>query len=81
MSVTRVRVLKWQTPSRAIGLSTADGRALAGAASYDAVSRTVTVRPDAPDTTSVVVRVDTGLRDIRGESPPDALRIAVTLHA
>ena len=69
------------TVPTAIGLSTADGRTVPGTARYDAVSRTVTVRPDSAAVTSVVVRVDTGLRDIRGEAPPDGLRIAVNLGA
>jgi len=63
----------------AIGLGTADGRTVPGTASYDATSRTVTVHPDANPSAATVVRVDTGLRDVRGQRPAADLRIAVSL--
>jgi endonuclease YncB( thermonuclease family) len=63
----------------AIGLSTADGKAVPGTASYDATTRTVTVRPDSAPATAAVVLVDTGLRDVRGQRPAADLRIAVSL--
>ena len=63
----------------AIGLGTADGRTVPGTASYDATSRTVTVHPDADPSAATVVRVDTGLRDVRGQRPAADLRIAVSL--
>jgi hypothetical protein len=63
----------------AIGLSTADGRTFPGTASYDAATRTVTLRAASATTTSVVVRVDTGLRDVRGQRAAAGLRVAVDL--
>jgi Big-like domain-containing protein len=66
------------TVPAAIGLRTTGGQTVPGTASYDAASRTVTVRPDAA-ADSVVVRVDTGLRDVRGQQPVADLRIPVDL--
>jgi Bacterial Ig-like domain len=67
------------TVATAIGLNTSDGRTVPVMASYDAVNRTVTVQPRQAMTGPVVVRVDTGLRDIRGERPEAGLRVTVNL--
>jgi hypothetical protein len=66
------------TVPAAIGFTTTDGRTVPGTASYDLASRTVTVRAGSA-TGPLVVRVDTGLRDIRGQQPVAELRIPVNL--
>ena len=67
------------TVATAIGLNTTDGHPVPVTASYDAQNRTVTVQPRATMTAPVVVRVDTGLRDVRGQHPPTELRVTVNL--
>jgi hypothetical protein len=68
-----------QTVPSAVRLSTMDGAAVPATVSYDAVNRTVVVRPDSTDTTSVLVRVDTALRDVRGQRPAREIRVVMNL--
>jgi hypothetical protein len=67
------------TVPTAIGLTTADGQAVPATVSHEAGNRTVTVRPTSPATAPVVVRVDTALRDVRGQPPVTGLRVTVNL--
>jgi hypothetical protein len=63
----------------AITLTTADNSPVASTASYDAATRTVTVRPTSPTSQPLLVVIGTGLRDVSHVAAAAEVRIPATL--